>query len=163
MQTSKWPCTHMPRELHAQRGTPRAQPNSAGYLNIGPLPAHSITTNFLPPYYLPLTHQNACATITVAGTDRAVSPFPFHHRGNMGQNGTEKTTSLTHRQLAALPHIAASQSLSQDARSWSHPVAILSHHGLKSLHLARQVSEEGLPTRRRAAPPVTHSLAHLGS
>ncbi len=34
----------------------------------------------------------------------------------MGQNDTEKTTSLTDRQLAALPHIAASPTLSQAAR-----------------------------------------------
>ena len=37
----------------------------------------------------------------------------------MTQNDTEKTTSLTHRQLAALPHIAASNTLSQAARSAS--------------------------------------------
>ena len=37
----------------------------------------------------------------------------------MGQNDTEKTTSLTDRQLAALPHIAASPTLSQAARSAS--------------------------------------------
>ena len=37
----------------------------------------------------------------------------------MRQNDTEKTTSLTHRQLAALPHIAASPRLSQGARSAS--------------------------------------------
>ena len=35
----------------------------------------------------------------------------------MTQNDTEKSTSLTHRQLAALPHVAASSSLSQAARS----------------------------------------------
>ncbi len=37
----------------------------------------------------------------------------------MGQNDTEKTTSLTDRQLAALPHVAASPTLSQAARSAS--------------------------------------------
>ncbi len=37
----------------------------------------------------------------------------------MRQNDTEKTTSLTDRQLAALPHVAASPTLSQAARSAS--------------------------------------------
>ncbi len=37
----------------------------------------------------------------------------------MGQTDTEKTTSLTDRQLAALPHIATSSTLSQAARSAS--------------------------------------------
>ena len=35
----------------------------------------------------------------------------------MTQNGTEKFTSLTHRQQAALPHIVGSPTLSQGARS----------------------------------------------
>ena len=35
----------------------------------------------------------------------------------MTQDGTEKFTSLSHRQLAALPHVAASPTLSQAARS----------------------------------------------
>ena len=35
----------------------------------------------------------------------------------MTQNDTEKFTSLTHRQMAALPHIVASPTLSQGARS----------------------------------------------
>lgn len=43
----------------------------------------------------------------------------------MTQNETEKTTSLTDRQLAALPHIAASSTLSQAARSASTSRATL--------------------------------------
>ena len=35
----------------------------------------------------------------------------------MTQNETEKTTSLSDRQLAALPHLAASSTLSQGARA----------------------------------------------
>ena len=63
----------------------------------------------------------------------------------MGQNGTEKTTALTHRQLPALSHMAASPTLSQAARSASAcPELSLSKDG------PRRPSTAGCKTRASA-------------
>ena len=53
----------------------------------------------------------------------------------MRQNGTEKTTSLPHRAPASrpFPHPRLAN-LSQGAHRWSHSLAILAHHRLKSPH-----------------------------
>ena len=136
--------------------------NGPSIRNLGPrLPIQLVFV--LPPYLAaPLTAEEHTCYPRLARTDRAVSPYLFTQRDNVTQNETEKTTSLTDRQLAALPHLAASSTLSQPARSaGSRGKRQVGHHprpGLRvTTHPQPRVSVQGhhshreIPSRRGGA------------